>query len=80
MVPEFRSEKHCERGTHFFEKTQCFYIATHLRILSCHVNLTHVLVKRQLESCQRHLEKTVVVKAGAYIVSIGRNRIQTGSW
>ena len=33
---------------------------------------TRVLVKRQLESRQRQLNKTVVVKAGAYIVSIDR--------
>ena len=31
---------------------------------------THVLVKRQLESWQRQLNKTAVVKAEAYIVSI----------
>ena len=31
-----------------------------------------VLVKRQLESRQRLLEKTAVVKAGAYIVSIDK--------
>ena len=30
------------------------------------------LVKRELKSRQRHLEKTAVVKAEAYIVSIGR--------
>ena len=55
-----------------FEKTQCFYIATYLRILSCYIKLTRVLVKRQLESRYRHLEITSVVKSGAYIVSIGR--------
>ena len=33
---------------------------------------THVLVKKQLESRQRQLGKTAVVKAGAYIVSIDR--------
>ena len=34
--------------------------------------LTRVFVKRQLKSRQRHLEKTAVVKAGAYIVCIDR--------
>ena len=33
---------------------------------------TRVLVKRQLESRQRHLGKTAVVKAEAYIVSMDR--------
>ena len=33
---------------------------------------TCVLVKKQLESRQRQLGKTVVVKAGAYIVSMDR--------
>ena len=36
-----------------------------------------VLVKRQLESRQRQLEKTAVVKAGAYIVSRDRKTIVT---
>ena len=34
--------------------------------------MTCALVKRQLESQQRQLGKTMVVKAGAYIVSIDR--------
>ena len=51
---------------------KCFYVATYLRILSCYVNLTRVLAKRQLESHQRHLEKTAAVKAEANVVSIGR--------
>ena len=33
---------------------------------------TRVLVKKQLGSRQRQLEKTALVKAGAYIVSMGR--------
>ena len=33
---------------------------------------THVLVKKQLGSPQRQLGKTVVVKAGAYFVSMDR--------
>ena len=33
---------------------------------------TRVLAKRQLGSRQRQLEKTAVVKAGAYIVSIDK--------
>ena len=33
---------------------------------------TCVLVKKQLESRQRQLGKTAVVKAGAYIVSMNR--------
>ena len=72
LVPEFRSEKRRGHGTQLFEKTYCFYVATYLRMLSCYVTLTCVLVKRQLESRRRRLEKTAVVKVGAYIVSIGR--------
>ena len=34
--------------------------------------MTRVLVKKQLESQQRQLGKTMVVKTGAYIVSIDR--------
>ena len=41
-------------------------------MLSCYVKSTRVLVKRQLEIRQRQLEKTAVVKAGAYIVSIDK--------
>ena len=48
----------------------------------CYVKLTHVLAKWQLESRQRQLGKTVVVKVGAYIVSIDRkttvNRLEAG--
>ena len=33
---------------------------------------TRVLVKKQLKSRQRQLEKTAVIKAGAYIVSMDR--------
>jgi len=76
LVPELRSETHRGHGTQVFEKTQCFYIVTVnckcLRILSCYVKLTCVLVKRQLESRQRQLEKTAVVKVETYIVSIDR--------
>ena len=49
-----------------YSKLQC------LRILPCYIKWTRVLVKRQLESWQRQFEKTAVVKAGAYIVSIDR--------
>ena len=45
LVPEFRSEKRRGHGKQLFEKMQCFYIATYLRILSCYVKLTRVLVK-----------------------------------
>ena len=43
-----------------------------LRILSCYIKSTCVLVKRQLESWQRQLEKTAVVKVWAYVVSIDK--------
>ena len=72
LVPELWSEKHRGRGTQLFKKTQCFYVAMCLCILLCYVKLTSVVVKWQLESRQRQLEKTAVVKAGAYIVSIDR--------
>ena len=43
---------------------------------------TRVLVKKQLESRQRQLGKTVVVNAGAYIVSMDRkttvNKLEAG--
>ena len=42
---------------------------TSWKMLSCHVKWTHVLAKRQLESRQRQLGKTAVVKGRAYIVS-----------
>ena len=61
---------------------QYFYVATCLHILLCYVKLTCVLVKRQLERHQRQLEKTAVVKAGTYIVSIDRKttvyRVEAG--
>ena len=49
-----------------YGKLKCF------RILSCYGKSTRVLVKRQLESRQRQLEKTAMVKTGAYIVSIDK--------
>ena len=39
---------------------------------------THVFVKKQLESRQRQLGKTAVVKAEAYIVSMDRKRTVYG--
>ena len=36
----------------------------------CYLKSTRALVKRQLESQQRQLERAAVVKVGAYIVSI----------
>ena len=82
LVPKLWSKKHCGRRMQLFEKTQYFYVAMYLRILLCYVKLTQVLVKRQLESRQRHLEKTTVVKVGAYICVYRQkdNRIQTRSW
>ena len=72
LVPELRSEKHRRRGTQLFKKMQCFYVATYLRILSCYIKSTCVLVKRQLESRQRQLGKAAALKVGAYIVSVHR--------
>ena len=46
-----------------YGKLQC------LRILSCYIISTRVLVKK---TRQRQLKKTVVVKVEAYIVSIDR--------
>ena len=40
--------------------------------MSIFLKIYHSNVKRHLESQQRQLEKTAVVKAGAYIVSIDR--------
>ena len=41
-------------------------------MLLCYVKLTRVLVKKQLESWQRQLGKTAVVKVGAYLVSMDK--------
>ena len=51
---------------HCYGKLYC------LRILSCYVKLSRVLVKRQLESRQRQLERTATVKAKGYTVSIDK--------
>ena len=48
------------------------FIVPYTCTISHYVKLTHALVKRQLESRQRHLGKTEVVKVGGYIVSINR--------
>ena len=40
LVPELQSEKHRGHGTQIFEKTQCFYVATCLRILLCYTTFT----------------------------------------
>ena len=81
LIPELWNETHREtrNGTfrenamflRYYRKFQC------LHILSSYVKLTHVLVKRQLESWQRQLEKTAVVKAGAYIVHVSIDRKTT---
>ena len=75
LIPELWNETHRKCGMQlcftYYGKFQC------LHILSCYVKLTHVLVKRQLESWQRQLEKTVVVKAGAYIVHVSIDRKTT---
>ena len=71
LVPELQSEMHRRHRTQVFEKTQCFYVVT-VNCNVCYGKLTRVLVKSQLESWQRQLEMTVVVKAGAYIVCIDK--------
>ena len=48
--------------------TICFMVNFNVSVYYC--VLTRAFVKRQLKSWQRQLEKTAVVKAGAYIVSI----------
>ena len=55
------------RNASLRENTNVFMLLRYrkcLCILLCYVKLTRVLVKRQLESQQRQLEKTGVVKAG----------------
>ena len=64
LVPDLWSDKHRGQGMQCFEKTRCFYIAMCLHILSCYLRLTRILVKRRLESRQRQLGKTAVVKGG----------------
>ena len=51
---------------HCYGKLYC------LRILSCYVKSSRVLVKRQLESRQRQLERTAMVKVKGYTVSIDK--------
>ena len=56
-----------------FRKTQHFYVATvnfNVSVYYRVTKFTHVLVKKQLGSRQKQLAKTVVIKAGAYIVSM----------
>ena len=86
FVPELRCEKHHGRGMQLFVKTQCIYVGmVHFNVCVyclCYVKLTCVLVKRQLESRQRQLKETAVMKAGTYIASIDRkttvNRLEAG--
>ena len=55
------------------ETTQYFYVVTvNFNVSVYYCVLTRAFVKRQLKSQQRQLEKTAVVKAGAYIVCIDR--------
>ena len=72
LVPELQSEMRSGCGMQLFEKTQCFYVATISLYTIVSRKFTRVLVKKQLESRQRQLGKTAVVKAGAYIVSMDR--------
>ena len=75
LVPELWSKKHRGHGTQLFEKMQCFYVSTINFNVSVYyrgyVKSTRVLVKK-LESWQRQMGKTTVIKAGAYIMSIDR--------
>ena len=76
LVPELQSEMRSRCGTQLFEKTQCFYVATvNFNIVSR--KFTRVLVKKQLESRQRQLGKTAVVKAGAYMYIVSMDRKTT---
>ena len=59
---------HRECRTQFFEKAQCFYLATSLRVPSCYGKFVHAFVEMQLKSQQRQLGMTAVMKAGAYIL------------
>ena len=73
LVPELQSEMRSRCGTQLFEKTQCCYVAMISPYTIVSRKFTRVLAKKQLESRQRQLGKTAVVKAGAYIVSMDRN-------
>ena len=75
LVPKLQNEMRSGCGMQLFEKMQCFYVATVISISPYTIvsrKFTCVLVKKQLESRQRQLGKTVVVKVGAYIVSMDR--------
>ena len=73
LVPELQIEMHVDAERNF---SQCFYIAKVNFNVSLYYRVTltyiRVLVKQQLESRRRQLEKTTVVSAGAYIVSMDR--------
>ena len=81
LVPELQSKMHSRCGMQLFEKTQCFYVATVNSNVSVYYSVTCVLVKKQLGSWQRQLEKPVVT-TGVYIISmdgkITVHRLETG--
>ena len=75
LLPELQSEIRSGCGTQLFEKTLCFYVATvnfKSSVYYLSRKFTRVFVKKQLESRQRQLGKTAVVKAESYIVSMDR--------
>ena len=78
LVPELQSEMHSGCGMLLFKKT---YVATVNFNVSVYYGVACVLVKKQLGSQQRQLEKPVVT-TGAYIVSMDRKiivyRLETG--
>lgn len=67
LVPELLREMHCKCRMQLFEQMQCFYIVT---IMSPYTIMCSC--KKAPWKLERQLGKTVVVKAGAYIVSVNR--------
>ena len=78
LVPKCRAKSIADVECNFLRKRHilrfCYDKFQCLRILTCYVKLTHVLVRSQLESQQRQLGKTVVVKTR---VSIDRRQLYT---
>ena len=73
LVPELQRKIHHGCGMHIAKVKLC---------LPCYIKLAYALVEKQLESRQRQLGKTAVVRVRAYIVSIDRkttvHRLEAG--
>ena len=75
LVPKSWSELHCRHGMQLFKKHDVFML---LHILNLNLSIYYIVLrkidmflkKKQLKIQQRQLGKMVILKAGAYIVSV----------